>query len=107
MGLSSRVQAVGAGERLMTDGNRVPTGNLELLSPAGRHRGTRVPTGFRVSESHIPRKHWGSAPKMARVCPLSAELRQNATPQWTKTRNWTVALLAFKIHFGDRVPDAN
>ena len=32
---------------------------------------------------------------------------QNATPQWTRTRNWTVALLAFKIHFGDRVPDAN
>ncbi len=75
MGLSSRIQAVGARERLMTDGNRVPTGNLELLSPAGRHRETRVPTGFRVSESHIPRKHWGSAPNMARVCPLSAELR--------------------------------
>jgi putative transposase len=32
---------------------------------------------------------------------------QNAVPQWTRTRNWTVALLAFKIHFGDRVPDAN
>jgi putative transposase len=31
---------------------------------------------------------------------------QNAVPAWTKTRNWTVALLAFKIHFGDRVPDA-
>jgi transposase-like protein len=30
---------------------------------------------------------------------------QNATPQWTPTRNWTTALLAFKIHFGDRVPD--
>jgi putative transposase len=30
---------------------------------------------------------------------------QNAVPQWTKTRNWTAALLAFKIHFGDRVPD--
>jgi putative transposase len=30
---------------------------------------------------------------------------QNATPQWTRTRNWTAALLAFKIHFGDRVPD--
>jgi putative transposase len=30
---------------------------------------------------------------------------QNATPQWTRTRNWTVALLAFKIAFGDRVPD--
>src|SRR4051795_7982309 len=31
---------------------------------------------------------------------------QNAVPQWTRTRNWTIALLAFKIHFGDRVPDA-
>jgi putative transposase len=30
---------------------------------------------------------------------------QNATPQWTRTRNWTTALLAFKIHFGGRVPD--
>ena len=32
---------------------------------------------------------------------------QNAVPQWTRTRNWTTALLAFKIHFGDRVPDAS
>jgi len=31
----------------------------------------------------------------------------NAVPAWTRTRNWTVALLAFKIHFGDRVPDAS
>jgi len=30
---------------------------------------------------------------------------QNATPRWTRTRNWTTALLAFKIHFGDRIPD--
>ena len=30
---------------------------------------------------------------------------RNAVPQWTKTRNWTTALLAFKIHFGDRIPD--
>jgi transposase-like protein len=30
---------------------------------------------------------------------------QNATSQWTRTRNWTTALLASKIHFGDRVPD--
>jgi transposase-like protein len=29
----------------------------------------------------------------------------NAVPAWTRTRSWTVALLAFKIHFGDRVPD--
>ncbi len=29
----------------------------------------------------------------------------NAVPQWTKTRGWTKALLAFKIHFGDRLPN--
>ena len=29
----------------------------------------------------------------------------NAVPQWTTTRGWTKALLAFKIHFGDRLPD--
>jgi transposase-like protein len=32
---------------------------------------------------------------------------QNAVPTWTRTRNWTAALLAFKIAFGDRVPDAS
>jgi putative transposase len=31
---------------------------------------------------------------------------RNATPQWTRCRNWTTALLAFKIHFGDRLPDS-
>jgi putative transposase len=30
---------------------------------------------------------------------------RNATPQWTRCQNWTTALLAFKIHFGDRLPD--
>ena len=30
---------------------------------------------------------------------------QNAVPQWTRTRAWTKAMLAFKIHFGDRLPD--
>jgi transposase-like protein len=29
----------------------------------------------------------------------------NAVPQWTRTRHWTMALLAFKIHFGNRLPD--
>jgi putative transposase len=29
----------------------------------------------------------------------------NAVPQWTRCRNWTTALLAFKIHFADRLPD--
>jgi putative transposase len=30
----------------------------------------------------------------------------NAAPQWTRCRNWTTALLAFKIHFGERLPEA-
>ena len=30
---------------------------------------------------------------------------QNAVPAWTNTRNWTAALLAFKIHFGNRIPN--
>jgi putative transposase len=29
----------------------------------------------------------------------------NAVPQWTTTRGWTKAMLAFKIHFGDRLPN--
>ena len=29
----------------------------------------------------------------------------NAVPAWTRTRNWTTALLALKIHFGDRLPE--
>jgi putative transposase len=29
----------------------------------------------------------------------------NAVPAWTRTRNRTTALLAFKIHFGDRIPN--
>jgi putative transposase len=30
---------------------------------------------------------------------------KNAGPKWTRTRGWTKALLAFKIHFGDRLPN--
>jgi putative transposase len=30
----------------------------------------------------------------------------NAVLQWTRTRAWTKALLAFKIEFGDRLPDS-
>src|SRR5207244_5983908 len=29
----------------------------------------------------------------------------NAAPARPTTRNWTTALLAFKIHFGDRLPE--
>jgi putative transposase len=29
----------------------------------------------------------------------------NATPKWTRVAGWTKALLAFKIHFGNRLPN--
>ncbi len=29
----------------------------------------------------------------------------NTVPAWTRTRNWTAAVLAFKIHFGARLPN--
>jgi transposase-like protein len=29
----------------------------------------------------------------------------NTVPQWTRTRGWTKAMLAFKIQFGDRLFD--
>ena len=29
----------------------------------------------------------------------------NPVPAWTRTRNWTTALLACKIHFAERLPD--
>ena len=29
----------------------------------------------------------------------------NTVPAWTRTRNWTTAPLAFKIHFGDHLPE--
>jgi putative transposase len=47
----------------------------------------------------------GSFPSEDSVRKLVYLALQNAVPQWTRTRNWTTALLAFKIHFGDRVPD--
>jgi putative transposase len=30
---------------------------------------------------------------------------QNAVPQWTRTRGWTKALLAFKTHYSDQLPN--
>jgi len=32
---------------------------------------------------------------------------QNAVPQWTRTRTWTTALLAFGLPFGDRIHDGH
>ena len=47
----------------------------------------------------------GSFPSEAAARKLIYLAILNAVPQWTRTRGWTKALLAFKIQFGDRLPD--
>jgi transposase-like protein len=49
------------------------------------------------TKGHFPTE--GAARKLLYLAIL------NAVPAWTRTRNWTTALLAFKIHFGDRLPN--
>ena len=47
----------------------------------------------------------GSFPSEESAIKLIYLAIQNAVPQWTRTRGWTKAMLAFKIQFGDRLPD--
>jgi putative transposase len=47
----------------------------------------------------------GSFPSEEAAMKLLYLAIHNAVPQWTKTRGWTKAMLAFKIQFGDRLPD--
>jgi putative transposase len=47
----------------------------------------------------------GSFPSEEAAIKLLYLAIHNAAPQWTRTRGWTKAMLAFKIQFGDRLPD--
>ena len=47
----------------------------------------------------------GSFPSEEAAIKLIYLAIQNAVPQWTRTRGWTKAMLAFKIQFGDRIPN--
>ena len=47
----------------------------------------------------------GSFPSEEAAIKLLYLAIQNAVPQWTRTRGWTKAMLAFKIQFGDRIPN--
>src|SRR5579875_2057713 len=47
----------------------------------------------------------GSFPSEEAAMKLLYLAIHNAVPQWTRTRGWTKAMLAFKIQFGDRIPD--
>jgi putative transposase len=47
----------------------------------------------------------GSFPSEEAAMKLLYLAIHNAVPQWTRTRGWTKAMLAFKIQFGERLPD--
>jgi putative transposase len=49
------------------------------------------------TKGHFPAEE--AAKKLIYLCLV------NATPKWTRVAGWTKALLAFKIHFEDRLPD--
>jgi transposase-like protein len=49
------------------------------------------------TKGHFPNEE--AAKKLIYLCLI------NATPKWTRVAGWTKTLLAFKIHFGDRLPD--
>jgi transposase-like protein len=63
-----------------------------------RHRGVQPPAAQGDQDQ-------GPLPQRGRRSQADLSRRTNAVPQWTRTRNWTVALLAVKIHFGDQLPD--
>ena len=97
----------------------IPDGRTVLTSPDGNSR----PAG-QGTQGHLP----PFIPDTNAIEALNRQLRKavetkghfpsedaarkllylailNAVPAWTRTRNRTTALLAFKIHFGDRLPD--
>jgi hypothetical protein len=75
---SGRPTEVTAGPLL----DRVLAGRVQALGARFWRIGGRVPSARRAL-------HWCS----------------RSTRQWTRIRGWTKALLAFRIHFGDRLPD--
>jgi hypothetical protein len=67
------------------------TADLEALVVAAYYFASLLP---------VPRR--GRPPAARKLIYLAIV---NAVPAWTRTRNWTTALLAFKIHFGERLPE--
>jgi Transposase, Mutator family len=104
--------------RLLPD-TPVPDGRTVLTSPTPRkhpagHGNSKHPPLFILDTNAIEAlnrqlrkaiKTKGHFPNEEAARKLIYLAISNATPGWTKTRNWTAALLAFKIHFGDRLPD--
>jgi hypothetical protein len=47
----------------------------------------------------------GDRPQSTAQSQIRAVIDLDSPPTRTERRNWTTALLAFKPHFGDRLPD--
>jgi transposase-like protein len=106
------------GLRLLPDAP-VPDGRTVLTSPDAtsveavrghrRHQGPFIPAtnaiealNRQLRKAVKTKGHFPSEDAARKLLYLAI---QNAVPAWTRTRNWTTALLAFKIHFADRLPD--
>jgi hypothetical protein len=103
------------GLRLLPDAP-VPDGRTVLTSPDAtsieavmghrRHLGLFIPVTNAIEalnrQLRKAIKTKGHFPNEDAARKLIYLALQNAVPQWTRCRNWTIALLAFKIHFGDR-----
>ena len=111
----------GLPNRVRSQMPRGPDGRTVLTDPDDEHSPEPVVgaaasaafhTGYKRDRSAEPAapqgdQNEGQLPVRGRRRKLLSLAIQNATPQWTRTRAWTKALLAFKIQFGDRLPDAN
>ena len=84
-------------------GARDPVHGLRTRGPQGDLHDQRDRGAQPAATQSVKTK--GSFPSEDAARKLIYLAIQNAVPQWTRTRGWTKALLAFKIHFGDRLPD--
>jgi hypothetical protein len=88
--------AVGVGARHTVHGVRARSPQSDLHHE--RDRGTQPAASKAI-------KTKGSFPSEDATRKLIYLAIGNAGPQWTRAHGWTKAILAFKIHFGDRLPN--
>jgi hypothetical protein len=84
-----------AGDLLALPDHPADLGRRHHQRDQGAHRQLRKAI---KSKGHFPTEDAARKPIYLTVT--------NAVPQWTRCPNWATALLAFKIHFGDRLPDS-
>jgi hypothetical protein len=93
-------------------GERQRDGTVGEFARADTGEGSPPPTGPKIPNDSIIADTLRKAVKTKGHFPSEDAARKllylailNAVPAWRRTRNWATALLAFKIHFGDRLPN--